>query len=111
MWTPGRTLYDIEKEAIYDALRFYRGNKTKTAESIGISVRGLDYKLEEYEGKKKMASSDAGNHVEPDAKEDGPKRDLSMRERKEVQEMSSRHTSKGNPDKRVGRENQIKTNG
>lgn len=48
-WSPGVTLEAIEKEVILKAFRFYRGNKTATASSLGIAVRTLDNKLEKYE--------------------------------------------------------------
>lgn len=47
-WTPGISLEAIEKEAILQAFRFYRSNKTMTASALGISVRTLDAKLEIY---------------------------------------------------------------
>jgi hypothetical protein len=47
-WQPGVTLEDIERETIKQALAFYRGNKTKTAASLDIAIRTLDYKLEKY---------------------------------------------------------------
>lgn len=43
------TIADIEKQVILIRYRLYRGNKTQTAISLGISVRTLDTKLEEYE--------------------------------------------------------------
>lgn len=48
-WQPGMTLDTIEKDAVLQAFRFYRGNKTATANAIGRSVRWLDGKLEEYQ--------------------------------------------------------------
>lgn len=48
-WSPGVTLEQIEKDVILRAFRFYRGNKTTTATSLGISIRTLDHKLEKYE--------------------------------------------------------------
>lgn len=48
-WSPGQTLESIEKIAIQQAYKFYRGNKTQTALSLGISVRTLDTKLENYD--------------------------------------------------------------
>lgn len=52
-WTPGMTLEDIKKQVILAALRHYGGNKTKTAEALDISVRTIDYKLEQYRSTKK----------------------------------------------------------
>lgn len=47
-WFPGMTLADLEKNTILKALRFYNNNKTHTASSLGISIRTLQYKLNEY---------------------------------------------------------------
>ena len=58
LWAPGRTLDDMEKETVLEALKFYQGNKTKTASSLGISIRGLDGKLERYAGKKEGTETD-----------------------------------------------------
>lgn len=49
-WQPGKTLDDIEKEVILKALEFYSGNRTKTAESLGIAIRTLRNKLNIYRG-------------------------------------------------------------
>lgn len=48
-WVPGLTLDAIEKHCIIKAYEFFRGNKTVTANSLGISIRTLDNKLERYE--------------------------------------------------------------
>lgn len=47
-WQPGMTLESIEKEAILQALRYFRGNKTATATALGFAIRTLDAKLEKY---------------------------------------------------------------
>jgi DNA-binding NtrC family response regulator len=39
---------EIEKEAILEALRRNGGNRTKTAQELGISLRTLQYRLKEY---------------------------------------------------------------
>lgn len=54
LWSPGVTLESIEKEVILRAFRHYRGNKTATANSLGIAVRTLDNKLEKYEADGKL---------------------------------------------------------
>jgi len=51
MWQPGRTLEEVERETIERAFRFYQGNKTQTAASLGIAIRTLDAKLDKYAGK------------------------------------------------------------
>lgn len=48
-WSPGQTLEAVEKAVIEEAFRFYKGNKTQTALSLGIAIRTLDAKLEKYE--------------------------------------------------------------
>ncbi|MCZ6550766.1 MAG: sigma-54 dependent transcriptional regulator [candidate division NC10 bacterium] len=45
----GATLRDREKALILDALRQTRGNKTAAAALLGISLRGLHYKLKKLE--------------------------------------------------------------
>lgn len=49
MWTPGMSLEVMEKLIIKRAFEFYRNNKTQTANSLGISIRTLDAKLEKYQ--------------------------------------------------------------
>ncbi len=41
---------DIERQAIEDALRMNRGNRTLAAQQLGISLRTLQYRLKEYQG-------------------------------------------------------------
>jgi DNA-binding NtrC family response regulator len=45
----GVTLEEVERQHILTALRRNNGNRTATAEELGISRRTLYYKLEEYE--------------------------------------------------------------
>ncbi len=47
-WSPGRTLDQIEKNVILDALKYHQGNRTHTAKSLGISIRTLRNKLADY---------------------------------------------------------------
>jgi len=47
-WLPGKTLDDIEREVIIDALKFHHGNRTHTASSLGISIRTLRNKIADY---------------------------------------------------------------
>lgn len=57
-WTPGMSLESVERQVILAAFRHYRGNKTATAQSLGIAIRTLDNKLAQYEGddkKEKLA--------------------------------------------------------
>lgn len=48
MWQPGMSLAQIEKVVILEAFRHYRGNKTQTAQALGIAIRTLDARLDEY---------------------------------------------------------------
>lgn len=43
-----RSLKEIEREAILRALTEHGGNRQKTAEALGISLRTLQYRLKEY---------------------------------------------------------------
>lgn len=47
-FSPGITIAEMEKQLIIQTLRHCHGNKTKTAEILGISVRTLRNKLNEY---------------------------------------------------------------
>jgi DNA-binding NtrC family response regulator len=46
---PAQTLEDVEREHIISALRRNEGNRTATAQELGISRRTLQYKLSEYQ--------------------------------------------------------------
>jgi len=48
------TLYEMEKHLIFKTLRQHDNNRTKTAESLGISVRTLRNKLNEYKSKNEI---------------------------------------------------------
>ena len=45
---PGSTMADIERFAILETLEAQGGSTTKAAETLGISVRKIQYKLHEY---------------------------------------------------------------
>lgn len=47
-WIPGRTLDDIEKNVILEALKYHNGNRTHTAKALGISIRTLRNKISDY---------------------------------------------------------------
>lgn len=47
-WKPGKTLDEIERSVILEALKFHQGNRTHTAKALGISIRTLRNKLSEY---------------------------------------------------------------
>lgn len=48
---PGRSLAEIEKQAIFYALEQTAGNKTKAADLLKISIRTLRNKLAIYRGR------------------------------------------------------------
>ncbi len=48
VWRPGRTLDEIERNVILEALKHYSGNRTHTAKALGISIRTLRNKLAEF---------------------------------------------------------------
>lgn len=48
-WCPGMSLAEVERETILLALHHYNKNKTAAAQCLGISVRTLDGRLEQYE--------------------------------------------------------------
>ena len=47
-WQPGISLEEMEREIIITALRFYHWNRTKTAESLQVSVRTIQNKIAQY---------------------------------------------------------------
>lgn len=47
-WKPGKTLDEIERGVILEALKFHQGNRTHTAKALGISIRTLRNKLSEF---------------------------------------------------------------
>jgi transcriptional regulator with PAS, ATPase and Fis domain len=47
-WSPGRTLDDIERKVIIEALEYHQGNRTHTARALGISIRTLRNKIADY---------------------------------------------------------------
>lgn len=46
--TPCMSMSDLEKLHIMNALAFFKGNKTKTAKSLGVSLKTLYNKLDSY---------------------------------------------------------------
>ncbi len=49
-WTEPRSLAEIERRAILAALERHRGNRTKAARELGISLHTLRRKLKTYRG-------------------------------------------------------------
>lgn len=67
-WSPGMTLGSLEKAVILAAYRYFKGNKTQTASALGIAVRTLDYKLDEYKvNNEKQEVEDAKSRAEREA--------------------------------------------
>jgi transcriptional regulator with GAF, ATPase, and Fis domain len=52
VWTPGMKLDTLVEQVIHEALRFYKGNKTQTANALGIATRTLDNRMEKYEAQR-----------------------------------------------------------
>lgn len=48
-WTPGMSLNDVEKKTILEAYRANHYNKYLTAQSLGVSLRTIYYRIEKYE--------------------------------------------------------------
>jgi two-component system, response regulator FlrC len=46
----GRTISDVERDLILETLKHCRGNRTRAAELLDISVRTLRNKLRDYAG-------------------------------------------------------------
>lgn len=43
-----KTLDDIEREAILNTLKFYKGSRTKTAQHLRIAIRTVTNKIQEF---------------------------------------------------------------
>ena len=101
-WYHGMTLEEMEQIIIMRSLQIHMGNKTKTAESLGISIRTIDNKLEKYEelkraGEKRtqdreikarehLLQAQGRTDVEPTA-EVTAQHSVPLRQRQEVQKM------------------------
>src|SRR6516225_9845954 len=44
----GHTLAHVEREFILQTLRFHRGNRTRVADLLGISIRSLRNRIRDY---------------------------------------------------------------
>jgi DNA-binding NtrC family response regulator len=62
----GKTMAEIEKEAILTALQASGGNRRKAAERLEIGLRTLQRKLKEYRGE------GGGDEGEDEADDEGP---------------------------------------
>lgn len=114
IWSPGMSMDDVEKSVIMLALRFHQGNKTQTAQSLGIAYRTLDDKLKKYkeheEEIKKIAEerrikrheslrAERGLPVQQDARS-SEEQSVSVQERQKIQEMPSKSSPTIHPNKR-----------
>ena len=62
----GKTMAEIEREAILTALQVSGGNRRRAAESLGIGLRTLQRKLKEYHGEPVGEDDeDLGDETEP----------------------------------------------
>lgn len=89
-WQPGITLLDVERDTILKALAFYHGNKKQTAQAVGVSLRTLHTRLEEYKKSGieiRYYNADTLTETDKETLRAAQKQDVSVRERKEVQEM------------------------
>lgn len=106
-WMPGMTLASVERAIIEKAFRFYDGNKTRTAQSLGIAIRTLDNRLEEYAAEnQKLADGVVSTFNAPaGSTEDSPynpesaskvasEQSLSVQKRQEVQKVSPQPAAK-----------------
>jgi DNA-binding NtrC family response regulator len=48
IWLPGRTLAQIERQAIVEALEHFDQNRTHAAQALAISIRTMRNKIREY---------------------------------------------------------------
>lgn len=48
VWVHGMNLQDAEKQVILRSLAIHRGNRTRTAKALNISLRALRYKIAQY---------------------------------------------------------------
>lgn len=106
-WQPGITLEQLEKATIIKALRFFQGNKTLTAQSLGIAVKTLYNKLEQYESEQGTSSrtpptgeinfvqTESGSRLESLA-EVSEEQSLPVQKREEIQEVSSSRNPRNN---------------
>ncbi len=86
-WQPGITLEDVEVAMIKAALKHFQGNKTKVANSLGITVRALYYKLERDTCN---GLQDAAENAKP-TKENKPKRATKKRDHTPHVKVTQKH--------------------
>ena len=52
-YDPTVNLHDLERRYILEALKYFEGNKTKTARALGMTIKTLYNRLHEYNQLKK----------------------------------------------------------
>ena len=83
VWSIGMTLEESERNIIKKALQFYQYNKTHTAKSLGISLRGLDGKMEKLNIENlrgKLGNEEKENREETNTDKSGKKASRKNRE-------------------------------
>lgn len=85
IWTPGRTLAEVERDVIFEALRVFQNNKVHTAKALGICYKTLNNKLEIYNGTTKL-HAESGVHLES-SDENSQEQPVSMPEQEKVQTL------------------------
>jgi DNA-binding NtrC family response regulator len=50
----GKSLRELEEWYILETLKRFRGNRTRTAKFVGLSLRGLQYKLKRYDTEREL---------------------------------------------------------
>lgn len=110
-WQPGQTIEDLERDAIKSAMKFFQGNKTAVANALGVTVKTIYNKLEQYDieradrekadkqreeaAKKEIFAARHGLHVEP-PREVPEKQPVLLRQQEKVQEMPPARHASGN---------------
>lgn len=47
-WNPSMSLAAVEKQVIQKCLEYYRGNKSQVARILGVTVKTIDRRIEQY---------------------------------------------------------------
>ena len=63
-WLVGQTVEDVERELVVRTLAHHRGNRTRAARDLKISIRTLRNKIKEYESSGVVVPA-PGDHPHP----------------------------------------------